>query len=141
VPADGTATIASGGPSITISYTVADQTAPSVSCSVSPSKLRTPANNHKLVNITASVTVTDSGSGPNGFTLVSVASSQADSGLGTGDVPNDIQGWVTNTADLSGQLRAERYGGERTYTLTYRGYDVAGNTTDCQATVTVSKGG
>jgi hypothetical protein len=118
-----------------------DKTAPSVSCSVSPSRLRTSANNHKLVTITASVSVADSGgSGAGSFTLVSVTSNQADSGLGTGDVPNDIQGWSTGTADTSGQLRAERYGGTRTYTLTYQGKDLAGNTKSCQATVTVPKG-
>ena len=33
------------------------------------------------------------------------------------------------------------YGGARTYTLTYRGSDVAGNTAECKATVTVPKGG
>jgi len=114
-----------------------------VICSVTPTKLST--NNHKLVNITASVQVTDTGSGTdpistNRFTLVSVTSNQADSGLGIGDVPDDRQGWTNGTADLSGQLRAERYGGTRTYTLTYRGYDVAGNTKDCSATVTVPKG-
>ena len=121
-----------------------DKSAPSVSCSVSPSTLRTPANNHKLVTITATVQVTDSsgGSGANGFKLVSVASNQADSGLGTGDVPNDIQGWTTGTNDTSGQLRAERYGDARVYTLTYQGEDVAGNTSsNCLATVTVPKGG
>jgi hypothetical protein len=48
-------------------------------------------------------------------------SSQADSGLGPGDVPGDIQGWTVDTPDTSGQLRAERYGTARTYTLTYRG--------------------
>jgi hypothetical protein len=118
-----------------------DSTAPSVTCSASPSKLRTSANNHKLVTITASVTVTDSGgSGPDGFTLVSVTSNQADSGLGAGDVPNDIQGWSIGTADTSGQVRAERYRTDRIYTLTYRGKDVAGNTKTCQATVRVPKG-
>jgi hypothetical protein len=118
-----------------------DKTAPSVSCSVSPSRLRTSANNHKLVTITASVSVTDSGgSGANGFTLLSVTSNQAHSGLARDDVPNDIQGWTIGTNDTSGQLRAERYGGTRTYTLTYQGKDLAGNTKSCQATVTVPKG-
>jgi len=58
-------------------------------------------------------------------------------------VPNDIQGWTTGTnpADTGGQLRAERYGGARTYTLTYRGTDLAGNTAECKPTVTVPKGG
>jgi hypothetical protein len=124
-----------------------DKTPPSVSgCSVTPSKLRTSANNHKLVTVkaTAPTTFTDSGgSGTNGLTLFSVTSSQADSGLAPDDVPNDIQGWTTGTnpADTGGLLRAERYGGARTYTLTYQGKDLAGNTKNCQATVTVPKGG
>ncbi len=67
-----------------------------------PSKLSTSANNHKLVNVTAAVQVNDSGSwGPNGFTLVSVTSNQANSGLGTDEVPNDIQGWMTDSGDTS----------------------------------------
>ena len=119
-----------------------DKTAPSTSCSVTPSTLTPSANNHKLLTITASVKVTDSagGSGAGGFQLISVTSNQADSGLAKDDVANDIQGWVFGTPDLSGQLRAERYGTERTYTLTYRGPDLAGNTTDCLATVRVPKG-
>jgi hypothetical protein len=40
-----------------------------------------------------------------------------------------------------GRARAERYGGFRLYTLTYQGKDVAGNTTNCQATVRVPKAG
>jgi len=114
-----------------------------VGCSVSPSKLSTSANNHKLVDIKATPTITDNtgGSGANGFTLVSVTSNQPQSGLAKDDVANDIQGWSIGTADTSGQLRAERYGGARTYTLTYRGYDLAGNTKNCSATVTVPKGG
>jgi VCBS repeat-containing protein len=83
----------------TFTVKVRDTTAPSVSCNATPNKLRTSANNHKLVNITASVTVNDKpgGSGQNGFKLISVTRSQADSGLGPGDVPNDIQGWTTGT--------------------------------------------
>ena len=119
-----------------------DKAAPSTSCSVTPSKLNPASNNHKLLTITASVSVTDTtgGSGANGFTLVSVTSNQAGSGLGKDDVANDIQGWAIGTPDLTGQLRAERYGTERIYTLTYRGKDLAGNTTDCLATVRVPKG-
>jgi Regulator of chromosome condensation (RCC1) repeat len=119
-----------------------DTTAPSVSCSATPNKLRTSANNHKLVTITASVNVTDNsgGLGGDGFSLVSVTSNQADGGLGKDDVPNDIQGWTIGAADTSGQLRAERYGKDRVYTLTYRGKDLAGNTGECQATVRVPKG-
>jgi hypothetical protein len=68
-------------------------------------------------------------------------SGQADSGQYPGDVPGNIQGWTVDTPDTSGQLRAERYGIARTYTLTYRGKGGAGNTKDCQATVKVPKGG
>jgi hypothetical protein len=137
-----TATDASGNSSsATFAVIVRDTTKPSVSCSVSPNRLKTSANNHKLVTVTATVNVTDGGSGDGGFELVSVESSQDDGDLGPGDVAGDIQGWTTGTADTSGQLRAERYGGARTYTLTYQGKDLAGNTTNCQATVTVPKGG
>jgi hypothetical protein len=137
-----TATDSSGNSSTaTFSVTVEDTTAPSVSCSASPSTLRLPANNHKLVTITASVSVTDGGSGADGFTLVSVTSDQRDSGLARDDVAGDIKGWTTGTNDTTGQVRAERYGGTRTYTLTYQGKDLAGNTKNCSATVTVPKGG
>ena len=42
--------------------------------------------------------------------LVSVTSSQADSGLAKDDVSNDIQQWTIGTDDRSGRLRAERFG-------------------------------
>jgi hypothetical protein len=60
-------------------HLVAREVLPAVSCSVSPNKLKTSANNHKLVDIKVSINVTDGGSGPNGFKLISVTSSQADS--------------------------------------------------------------
>jgi hypothetical protein len=108
-----------------------DKTPPTVTCSVSPSVLWPP--NHKLVAVTASVTVSDSLSGPAGFTLVSVTSSEPNSG------PGDLQGFVLGTPSTSGLLRAERLGTGtgRVYTLTYNGTDVAGNSTACVATVTV----
>jgi hypothetical protein len=85
-----------------------DTTPPSVTCSARPASLK--SNNHKLASITTTVNVTDAGSGAAGYTLVSVQSNQPDSGLGPGDLPNDIQGWTTGTADTSGLLRTERYG-------------------------------
>jgi hypothetical protein len=137
-----TATDTSGNSSTaTFSVTVEDTTAPTVSCSVSPSTLRLPANNHKLVGITTTVQVADSGSGDGSFKLVSVTSNQKDSGLARDDVPNDIQGWMLGTPDTGGQLRAERYGKDRVYTLNYEGYDKAGNKATCSATVTVPKKG
>ncbi len=114
-----------------------DKTAPTVTCSTDPNALWPP--NHRLVAVTASVTVTDAVSGPNGFTLVSATSSEPDDGLGDGDTANDVQDWNPGTADTAGSLRAERSGtgGGRTYTLTYGGADVAENTATCAAAVAV----
>jgi hypothetical protein len=113
---------------ITISI---DKTAPTVACTASPNILWPPDN--KLVPINVSVNLTDPLSGPAGFNLVSVTSSEPDSGLG------DIQGFVTGTESTSGQLRAQRLGSGtgRVYTLTYSGADRAGNTAPCITTVTV----
>ncbi len=55
-------------------------------------------------------------------------------------MPNDIQGWATDTDDRSGFLRAERFRQARTYTLQYRAQDPAGNTATCVTSVTVPKG-
>jgi hypothetical protein len=52
---------------------------------------------------------------------------------------NDIQDWATGGADTSGLLRAERFTSDRSYTLTYEGRDLAGNTATCMTTVTVPK--
>jgi hypothetical protein len=41
----------------------------------------------------------------------------------------------------AGRARAERYGTDRVYTLTYQGKDKAGNTKICEAKVTVPKKG
>jgi hypothetical protein len=72
-------------------------------------------------------------------TLVSVASSQPDSGLDRDDVPKDIQAWATDTDDRSGLLRAERFKNARIYALTYQAEDPSDNTASCQTTVTVPK--
>jgi len=114
-----------------------DKTPPNISCSASPSLLW-PAN-HKMVTITVSVNLSDPGSGAAGFKLMSVTSNEPDNGLGDGDTPNDIQGWSVGTADISGQLRAERSGkgAGRQYTLTYAADDVAGNRSTCTTVVIV----
>jgi hypothetical protein len=111
-----------------------DTDPPTITCSASPSTLRPP--NHQLRAITVAISAGDN-SGSVTVTLLSVTSNQADSGLGPKDEPNDIQEWVTGTDDRSGLLRAERFMRQRTYTLTYRAYDSAGNTATCQTTVTV----
>jgi len=114
-----------------------DKTPPTVTCSLKPNVLW-PAD-HKLVSITATVSVSDALSGPDGFVLQSVTSSEPDNGLGDGDQPNDIQGFAAGQPSTAGQLRAERSGtgAGRVYTLTYQGKDRAGNVNTCTATVTV----
>ena len=94
-----------------------------------------------MVAVTASVSVTDTLSGSAGFSLISATSNEPDAGLGGGDLPNDIQGFVIGTPDTTGLLRAERsnQGSGRVYTLSYRGVDVAGNSATCSAAVTVPR--
>ena len=113
-----------------------DTTPPTITCAATPGTLRPP--NHKLRPVSVAVSASDD-SGSVTVTLVSVTSSQPDSGLGREDVPNDIQGWTTGTDDRSGLLRAERFKTARVYTLTYRADDPAANTASCQTTVTVPK--
>ncbi|MBI4233099.1 MAG: hypothetical protein HY686_01510 [Chloroflexi bacterium] len=122
---------------VTFDVVVLDNTPPTVTCSVTPDKLWPP--NHKMRTVSVSVSVDDTGSGPAGYTLVSVTSNEPDNGLGDGDVANDIQGFVVGTPDTSGDLRAERSGkgSGRVYTLTYQGMDQAGNSALCSTTVSV----
>ena len=98
--------------------------------------------NHKMAAINVSVTINGVVS-TSGFTLKSVTSSEPDNGLGDGDTAGDIQGWTIGSADVSGQLRAERggKGAGRTYTLTYEGRTAAGATASCTATVVVPQNG
>ena len=109
-----------------------DKTAPTVSCSAKPGTLL-PADN-KLVPITVTVKVQDTRSGAAGFSLVSVTSNEPAEG--------DIRDFVVGTADVAGQLRAERLnsGHGRVYTLKYVGRDAAGNERTCTTTVTVPRG-
>jgi len=111
-----------------------DAVPPTITCSASPSTLRAP--NHQLRTVTVAISASDN-SGSVTVTLLSVTSSQADSGLGPRDEPNDIQGWATGTDDRAGLLRAERFMERRIYTLTYQASDPTGNTVTCLTTVTV----
>lgn len=111
-----------------------DTTPPTITCAATPSVLRPP--NHELRQVSVDLSASDH-SGSVAVTLVSITSSQPDSGLGRTDVPDDIQGWSIGMDDRSGLLRAERFRTSRIYTLTYRAEDPAGNTASCQTTVTV----
>jgi hypothetical protein len=112
-----------------------DQAAPVMTCSANPVSLGTP--DHSLAPVTVTVELTDDQSGPGTSKLVSVTSSEPDSGLGIDDEADDIQGFEVGTADTDGFLRAERFNKVgRTYTLTYQGTDAVGNAAICQTTVT-----
>jgi hypothetical protein len=129
---DGTAVTDMGADEFVSSGT--DTTPPTITCAAGPNVLWPPTQSLQLVTVAISAS-DDSGSVT--VTLVSVKSSQADSGLDKADLPNDIQGWTVNTDDRSGYLRAERFETARVYTLTYMAADPSGNTATCQTTVTV----
>lgn len=102
-----------------------DKTAPTCSTVATPNPIG-PANG-KMVTVTVTVTVSDANSGANGFVLVSVASNSP-------TPATDIVGF-TSTSPTTGSLRATK---GRTYTLTYKAFDVAGNQSAlCSTTVTV----
>jgi hypothetical protein len=105
---------------------------------VTPSVLWPP--NHKLVHVNATIDVSDALSGPGGFVLTSVTSSEPES-VNRRDKSPDIQEFSVGSPSTEGQLRAERLkkGPGRLYTMTWTGQDAAGNTASCTATVSVPK--
>ena len=119
---------------VVIGMNVCDEIAPTLEISLTPDNLW-PAN-HKYVDVTATVIVTDNFDSNPTVTLLSVTSSEADEGLGDGDFSDDI----VIIDDYTFQLRAERsatnkYG--RVYTFTYQVVDACGNVTVESATVFV----
>jgi len=118
---------------VIIGLDVCDEIAPTFDeVSVTPDVLW-PAN-HKYVDVTATVVVSDNFDPNPTVELVSVESNEPDEGLGDGDTANDI----VIVDDYHFMLRAERSGlGEgRIYTITYKVTDACGN--EAYATVTVS---
>jgi hypothetical protein len=111
------------------SVSVVDTTAPTLSVAMSPDSLWPP--NNKLVQITASIQVSDISNS----TTVELVSITCNEELAA----DDIQGATFNTDDRSFQLKATRAGGGngRIYTITYRATDVSGNSTTKTATVVV----
>lgn len=107
-----------------------DLTPPTCTVTMTPITIWPP--NHKMVAVTAQVTVNDALSGPAGFVLSSIASNE-------GDISSEVQGFVIGQASTSGMLMADRLGTGtgRVYTLTYTARDKAGNTATCNGTVTV----
>jgi hypothetical protein len=89
--------------------------------------------NRRMVDVTVLLLALDLLSGVERLSLLSVTSD--DPGMSA----DDVAGWTVGAKDLSGRLRAEQTasGGRRTYSLTYRVTDRAGNTVDTVAHVVV----
>lgn len=122
-----------------VDITVTDTQAPVISVSVSPDMLWPP--NHKMVEITATVVVTDIADPSPLIMLDSITSNEPDdaNGNGDGNTVNDIQDASIGTEDYDFLLRAERAGGNggRIYTITYIAIDFSGNSASATATVVV----
>jgi subtilisin family serine protease len=114
---------------------VLDTEPPSINASVSPTVLWPP--NHKLVDIHATVAVSDVCDPHPTFVLTSITSNEPPDGRGDGNTAPDIQGAELGTPDVDFKLRAERQGGGagRVYTIVYTVTDKSGN--QSQATVFV----
>jgi probable HAF family extracellular repeat protein len=119
----------------TFDVTVSDTTAPTIA-SVAASPNHFGRADHELKTVTVTVSASDA-VGIATCRIVSVANSQADSGLGLGDQPNDVE----VTGDLTAKLRAEDYAAlaDRTYTITVECEDAAGNAVTGSVDVTVAR--
>jgi hypothetical protein len=118
--------------------TIRDTTPPNLLVSLSPNSLWPP--NHKMVDITANITVTDACDAHPTVKLVSISSNEPANSTGDGNTSPDISGATFGTDDRTFQLRAERKGNGngRVYTVTYSAQDASGNTAQQIATVTVA---
>jgi hypothetical protein len=129
----------SGGASASCSsvVTVRDTRPPHVTVAVQPDVLWPPS--HQLVDIIAAVTATDICDPSPTYALASISSNEPDNGLGDGDMPVDIQGYLLGTPDTAFRLRAERsgLGDGRLYTVVYTASDQSGNQAAGNAIVTV----
>jgi len=112
-----------GGTSTASATVKRDATPPTLTCTPTPSVLWPP--NGRPVAVSVAVGLTDATSGAAAFRLTTA--------------PVDAVDFVVGTPDVAGLLRAQRTGngGDRTYTLTYTGQDVAGNSTECAAVIVV----
>jgi predicted extracellular nuclease len=121
---------------VIIGLNVCDEIAPVFDAvSVTPDTLW--AANHKYVDVTATVVVSDNFDPDPTVTLVSVTSDEPDDGLGDGDTANDI----VIVDKFTFKLRAERSGtgSGRIYTITYLVTDACGNSSTQSVTVSVPK--
>jgi hypothetical protein len=123
----------------TQTVTIVDTTPPKLTVTLSPTVLWPP--DHRLIPITATITVSDICDPNPTVQLYKIESNEPDNGLGDGDTAKDIQEADFGKDDRTFLLRAERggKGNGRIYTVTYRATDASGNHTDVQATVIVPK--
>ncbi|MFW6198846.1 MAG: choice-of-anchor X domain-containing protein, partial [Acidobacteriota bacterium] len=114
-----------------------DTTPPEIDVTLEPNVLWPP--DHRLVEVTATVNVSDDIDPDPAVELLSIVSSEDDDGLGDGHTTDDVQGAAFGSDDRTFLLRAERsgLGSDRVYTVTYRARDAAGNTATASATVIV----
>jgi hypothetical protein len=117
---------------------VVDTTPPVISVRVTPNTLWAP--NHKLVDIRATVVVTDICDPNPTFVLTSITVNEPDNALGDGNTTADVRQAAFGTPDTAFQLRAERAGPRqgRVYTIRYTARDMDGNTATAVARVTVA---
>jgi hypothetical protein len=108
---------------------VADTTPPTLDVVLSPQGLWAP--NHQLVQVDATIRVSDACDASPAVRLVSITSSEPDNGIGDGNTTGDVQGAAFGQDDRSFFLRAERSGrdGGRTYAVTFEAQDASGNVT------------
>ena len=129
----------SSQPRLIVDFTPApvDTTPPQIAVELNHTTLWPP--NHELVEIVASVSVTDDVDPAPTFVLTSVASDEPDNGQGDGKTNSDIQDVAPGTPDTMFKLRAERSGkGDgRTYTIVYTATDEAGNVASTRLDVRV----
>jgi predicted extracellular nuclease len=119
---------------VIIGLDVCDEIAPTLEIELSKDTLWPP--NHKMVEITATVTASDNFDLDPSVTLLSILSSEDDEGTGDGNTSDDI----VILDDFTFLLRAERSAKNkdgRIYLITYQVEDACGNQTTSYATVTV----
>jgi hypothetical protein len=118
--------------------TVVDTTAPVITTNGQTPSLWPPNHKYQTFKVTDFVTgVTDScdtNLGVVGVVIEKVTSDEADNGPGSGNTTNDI---VIASDYKSVQLRAEREGDGRVYTITFRVCDATGNVGRATAKVVV----
>ena len=121
--------------SATATLRIVDTTAPVITRLVASPSTLWPAN-HQLVPVSLNASASDASRRVT-LRIIAVTSSEADSGLGRGDKPHDIE--ITGALKLN--LRAERSdrGEGRTYTITVEAKDAAGNASTKTVTVVVPK--